>query len=976
MRLITLLFLILLSTCVRAQVVNTLPTIDNPQDADRIGTYTRGFGAAFRLDSLKTYFTETIRNEIVSCYISGNPNDQQSLSIFNCSVLYDSIADETWIPKNGRWIKEFSRHYYDTPFTNRLNEIIVSDVSKISFLFLGDSKTQAENRGASQMIARITEDIGWGGLGYVPLDGGTTGFLNISNTGSTLHNGGAGFGNNSLSGHAIELESGDSYALTHPTTPNPKGYSDKVLLFYMAGPTAGTFDVTFGTQTTSIDADAVSEEKKVVVVSDTYGDNDFTINNVTGTVVFTDLIFRSESLTSGVHAHYVGHGGYTYESIKARISDPVNSAVLDSIAPNYVVIRLGTNDWATDKSPSSVGLSIDTIVSALKTANSAMECMITGVEDATMDAQDYTRREYVSVQAEKAQQYGFIFAPLGYLIPSWERWDSLGYATDLLHSNASGGNAIGEFLYNAIVGRATFSTEGVPEPLAPIEAGAVLYGSSTNKPTGDVNNLVFDQTNDRLGLFTSTPQYDLDFPHSSTRDFRIGLLKYSLADGLSWNDGLLTDKHEVNFNMRSKFKINANGSNSGFEVAGISPIILSDYLKIGENVPGQFRFNSIGSSGADVRFDMHAGTDFTVFQNSGSSANFEVIWGSQSLIKTYYNKVEFGVQILMANLPNGNGVGSTGLMYRNTSDALRELSWSDVTSTLDSEGMATDAELSAASADDQTLQEVTDEGAITTAIVTAKGLTAKNTSGAGVLRANRTDGKIAILAAGGSNSVFAYDETGEFNIGSNDRSTLESDAITGTESRLFIDQSGNVGLSDIAPTQRLDVNGGARVRDTNKGAAVSLIGRLADGTLTDAASPGPTRVTRTANLTRTSASVATDASLTTASLASGLYKFKAVLVYRGSDVDTDLEYEVERTFSLNDFSMSRSNDATSVRGLQGYPYLGDVATTSSTATHIVIIEGTFYNNLGNAIKIDWGGTDAVGSITMIRGSYLETEKID
>ena len=651
--------------------------------------------------------------------------------------------------------------------------------------------------------------------------------------------------------------------------------------------------------------------------------------------------------------------------------------MLDSIAPNYVVIRLGTNDWATDKSPSSVGLSIDTIVSALKTANSAIEGMITGVEDAVLGETAYSRHEYVYQQSIKARDNAFLFAPIGYIVSNWPRWDSLGYASDLVHSNSAGGNVIGQFLYDVLVGKEHFSNEGGSQPFESVEAGAVLYGSSTNKPTGDVNNLFFDQTNDRLGLFTPTPQYDLDFPHSSTRDFRIGLLKYSLADGLSWNDGLITDKHEVNFNMRSKFKISTNGSNSGFEVAGISPIILSDYLKIGENVPGQFRFNSIGSSGANVRFDMHAGTDFTIFQNSGSSANFEVIWGSQSLIKTYYNKVEFGVQILMANLPTGNGVGSTGLMYRNTSDALRELSWSDVTSTLDSEGLATDAELSAVStAATQTLQEVTDEGAITTAILTAKGLTAKNTSGAGVLRANRTDGKIAILAAGGSNSVFAYDETGEFNIGSNDRTTLESDAITGTESRLFIDQSGNVGLSNIVPTQRLDVNGGARVRDTDKGTSVSLIGRLADGTFTDAELPGPTRVTRTANLTRTSASVATDASLTTASLVAGLYKFKAVLVYRGSDVDTDLEYEIERTYSLSDFSMSRSNDATSVRGLQGYPYLGDVNTTSSTATHIVIIEGTFYNNLGNAIKIDWGGTDAVGSITMVRGSYLETEKID
>jgi hypothetical protein len=140
---------------------------------------------------------------------------------------------------------------------------------------------------------------------------------------------------------------------------------------------------------------------------------------------------------------------------------------------------------------------------------------------------------------------------------------------------------------------------------------------------------------------------------------------------------------------------------------------------------------------------------------------------------------------------------------------------------------------------------------------------------------------------------------------------------------------------------------------------------------------GPTRVTRTSNLTRTSASVATDASLTTASLGSGLYKFKAVLVYRGSDTDTDLEYEIERIYSLSDFSMSRSNDATSVRGLQGYPYDADVSSTTTTGTHTVIIEGTFYNSVGgNTIKIDWGGTDAVGSITMVRGSYLETQKID
>jgi hypothetical protein len=59
MRLFTLLFLTLACTCVRAQAVNSLPTIDDPQDADRIDTYTRGFAAAFRLDTLKAYFSDS-----------------------------------------------------------------------------------------------------------------------------------------------------------------------------------------------------------------------------------------------------------------------------------------------------------------------------------------------------------------------------------------------------------------------------------------------------------------------------------------------------------------------------------------------------------------------------------------------------------------------------------------------------------------------------------------------------------------------------------------------------------------------------------------------------------------------------------------------------------------------------------------------------------------------------------------------------
>ena len=54
-KLLTVLLLAALTTSLTAQI-NTLPTIDDPKDADRIDSYTRGFAAAYRLDTLAAYF--------------------------------------------------------------------------------------------------------------------------------------------------------------------------------------------------------------------------------------------------------------------------------------------------------------------------------------------------------------------------------------------------------------------------------------------------------------------------------------------------------------------------------------------------------------------------------------------------------------------------------------------------------------------------------------------------------------------------------------------------------------------------------------------------------------------------------------------------------------------------------------------------------------------------------------------------------
>jgi hypothetical protein len=148
-----------------------------------------------------------------------------------------------------------------------------------------------------------------------------------------------------------------------------------------------------------------------------------------------------------------------------------------------------------------------------------------------------------------------------------------------------------------------------------------------------------------------------------------------------------------------------------------------------------------------------------------------------------------------------------------------------------------------------------------------------------------------------------------------------------------------------------------------------------DGTASWETIAGPKRSTRTTNLTRQTTSRTEDTALKSEPLSVGLYRFKVVLKYRGSNAGTDLRYEIQRTFALTDFTFNRSDAPTSLTGIQGFPYTADVATASSSDSHIVIIEGSFHNSISsNILKVHWAGTNATADLTMVRGAYIETEK--
>lgn len=134
------------------------------------------------------------------------------------------------------------------------------------------------------------------------------------------------------------------------------------------------------------------------------------------------------------------------------------------------------------------------------------------------------------------------------------------------------------------------------------------------------------------------------------------------------------------------------------------------------------------------------------------------------------------------------------------------------------------------------------------------------------------------------------------------------------------------------------------------------------------------RAVRTTNLTRITTSYLSDAQLQHTGLAAGVYKFKAVLIYKGNAATTDMRYRLDRNFALSMCTFSRS-DNNQVRGVQGFGYTADVE--NAIDPHIVVLEGVFDNGVsGNSVEIEWGGNNTSASITMIEGSYFEIEKIN
>ncbi|MEM9527100.1 MAG: GDSL-type esterase/lipase family protein [Bacteroidota bacterium] len=616
---------------------------------------------------------------------------------------YQAVESTNLAPPSIAWRVLPERPFYDLGASLLFQEKAEAK-QRVVIGLIGDSQVQTENRGGNRFRQLTSEEIGDAGQGYIPLDGGNPPYMNIENRGATIHNEDPGYGEHSLIGYAIELNTGDEWEFRYGTTPDPRGFADRITVFYLARPGDGTATINYGTQSVNINAGAAASlEKRVVVLEDTYGANEFQVDNVVGEVTITDVIYASES-RMGLHLHQIGHGGWRYDSWLSSLQNPLNVPVLDSLKLDVVIIRLGTNDWSAQISLSLLADNIDAVLAILRNRFPNLEGMVVTPEDANLPGRTILRGEYVNAISSKANEYGFVICPLGVLIPNWQVWEERGYATDDVHSNGSGGLRIGDFMHQVFSGQRSYQTtlqKQVEQAEAvTVEPDGIAFGDTDGSLTSDVNLLSVDPVNGRMGINTANPLYDFHLPYSATTDWELTRFRYSPTDGLVWRpDNSGTENYAVTWNMANrKFSLNFDPtSGSGFEING-TPFItkITDYLTI--SGAGGFTWDGRSGSNGPVTFYTQGSQDMTLNLGTAGASEFKLNWGSTqqvNLMTGNFSTITFGVALLLNNVSAGSGVTS-GLLYRQDDNkALRQMTWTNVVSRLDSEGIATDTEVSA-----------------------------------------------------------------------------------------------------------------------------------------------------------------------------------------------------------------------------------------------------------------------------------------
>jgi len=311
-------------------------------------------------------------------------------------------------------------------------------------------------------------------------------------------------------------------------------------------------------------------------------------------------------------------------------SDP---NALDTIA--YVVILVGANDYAANTAIGTVSSVVNGatyagklrhMIETIYSANTAIQVFVVtppegfgnGVNYKTANAAGWTIKDLSSVISDVCNYYSIKVVNF-WAASNWNDETKSYYTSDLLHPSVAGANILAKYIARHIWDGITSSQVLNSQSFS---AGAVPFGNGTGL-TSDLAGINYDDTNNRLGLGTVTPNRQIEL--AGTNPYLRLNSSSSSDEGIEFYSGSSKEGHirmigsTGNLNLSSGRNA-AWGGNITFTTDTLVRLTLTSLGRLGLNVPT----GSI-SSKFMVRGDgVTSATNPVLIQNSAAAECFKV----------------------------------------------------------------------------------------------------------------------------------------------------------------------------------------------------------------------------------------------------------------------------------------------------------------------------------------------------------------
>jgi len=460
------------------QALDALPGIDEPQDADRIHTYTRGFSAAFQLDTLRKYFAaDLVEGLAVDPYTSIPDSLRGRFFTSTSDSLYyvdysGAFYNFTKLQKNAQdyadAAQQAAEDYAETNFgvkkpsksTNAM--ALYNGSATVKIVFIGDSNGERQGSYANIVSGSAMAAYGNGGIGYISPGKQASdpnpawGWGKATRSAGWTVFGKDDIGTNPDMAFLRKIESSNAsdtirYERNDDFIISQSRLNSRVRIF--SGKNGATYEYrinngTWVTVTTPtgggihvepIDSDASLSRLDMVV----------TVRPKTGTLEHHGVAITSESggVSSLVPFNMSISGSSTTEH--AAIDRQSFIDALTGIGPDEVIVAHSTNDQNSGITPAQYTINLDTIANRVFSATGFQPTFVTGIVNDNEAGAIYPMSDYVVAMESVANARGAkivnlydIFSPSGI-------YDAALYS-DGIHYSTEQSSKISRLVMNAL----------------------------------------------------------------------------------------------------------------------------------------------------------------------------------------------------------------------------------------------------------------------------------------------------------------------------------------------------------------------------------------------------------------------------------------------------------------------------------------------------------------------------------------------